>query len=89
MTVIAITLGSEIFRISANNKGFVVSGEMDDVFRERIEKEMHNPYFGNARTVRTLLEKSIDKHAINIIEKRLPEEDRHTLRQIDIPGKND
>lgn len=80
---------SEIFRISANNKGFVVSGEMDDVFRERIEREMHNPYFGNARTVRTLLEKSIDKHAINIIEKRLPEEDRHTLRQIDIPGKND
>ena len=32
---------SEIFRISANKKGFVVSAELDSVFRDRIEKEMH------------------------------------------------
>ena len=77
---------SEIFRISANEKGFVVSADMDTVFRERIEKEMHAKDFGNARTVRTLLEKVIDRHAANIIDHTLPETDRYVLQQCDMPA---
>lgn len=77
---------SEIFRISANEKGFVVSADIDAVFRERIEKEMHAKDFGNARTVRTLLEKIIDKHAVNVIDHVLPEADRYTLQLCDMPA---
>lgn len=81
---------SEIFRISANKKGFVVSAELDSVFRDRIEKEMHAKDFGNARTVRTLLEKIIDRHAVNVIDHVIPEENRYTLMQCDMPpmGRN-
>lgn len=80
---------SEIFRIEANKKNFVVSAEIDEVFRDRIEREMHNPNFGNARTVRTILEKAIDKHAVNCAEGRILDEERHVLKQEDMPGINE
>jgi len=55
-------------------------------YNERIEKEMHAKDFGNARTVRTLLEKVIDRHAVNIIDHILPETDRYVLQQCDMPA---
>lgn len=47
---------------------------------------MHAKDFGNARTVRTLLEKVIDRHAVNIIDHILPETDRYVLQQCDMPA---
>lgn len=77
---------SDIFRYMAGTQNFVVSADMDEAFRERIAKEARKPNFGNARTVRTLLEKMIDRHATNIMDHVLTEEDRYTLHSCDMPA---
>lgn len=76
---------SDIFRYMAGSQNFAVSADMDAAFRERIAKEERLPNFGNARTVRTLLEKMIDKHATNIMDHVIGEEDRYMLRACDMP----
>lgn len=76
---------SDIFRYMAGEQNFAVSADMDATFRERIMKEERLPNFGNARTVRTLLEKMIDKHATNIMDHVIGEEDRYMLRACDMP----
>lgn len=76
---------SDIFRYMAGEQNFAVSADMDAAFRERIMKEERLPNFGNARTVRTLLEKMIDKHATNIMDHVIGEEDRYMLRACDMP----
>ena len=76
---------SDIFRYMAGTQNFVVSGDMDAAFRERIAKEERKPNFGNARTVRTLLEKMIDKHATNMMDHIIGEEDRYVLKGCDMP----
>ena len=76
---------SEIFIYMAGEHNFVVSADMDAAFRERIAKEEKLPNFGNARTVRTLLEKMIDKHATNMMDHIIGEDDRYMLRACDMP----
>ncbi|SDW83358.1 stage V sporulation protein K [Lachnospiraceae bacterium KHCPX20] len=77
---------SEIFRLMANKEGYTVSYDMDVVFRDRIEKEMHKSNFGNARTVRTIFEKCIDQHATNVIDQNIAPNDRYILKGVDMPA---
>lgn len=77
---------SEIFRMMAGQQNFAVSADMDEAFRDRIEKEQKKRNFGNARTVRTLLEKMIDQHATNLIDGVLDEDDRYILKACDMPS---
>lgn len=56
---------SEIFHRMAKTEGYDISPEADKVFREKMETARHDYHFGNARTVRNVLEKSMDRHSLN------------------------
>ena len=75
----------DIFLSMSNQKGFCVSAEMMAEFDTRIRYEMKRPNFGNARTVRTLLEKIIDRHALNLAEHTDMEYERYILTGYDMP----
>ena len=50
----------------------------------KIAYNKHNkPNFSNAREVRNILEKAVDKHALNIMRKIIGPEDRYVLRDAD------
>ena len=79
-----ITELNEIFRFMAQEKGFAVKGEAYDVFDERMMRERRLNSFGNARTVRNVLDETIDRHALNITEKRISKEHRYWIMPIDV-----
>ena len=54
-----------IFESMAHSKGFVVSAEAMDNFEVRCERERKLSSFGNGRTARSVLEESLDRHAVN------------------------
>lgn len=58
----------EIFISMANSEGFCVSADAADKFKARISNEMGKKNFGNARTVRNMLDKIIDRHAVNLMD---------------------
>ena len=74
-----------IFISMAGEEGFVVSSEIVDDFTDRIIYEKKQPNFGNARTVRNLLDKIIDKHAVNMLDGINPPETKFLLTQADMP----
>ncbi len=55
----------------AKSKGFTISDKFLDIFDERIENEKKETSWGNARTVRNIIEEAIDKHALNIMSKKI------------------
>lgn len=55
----------EIFQSMAHSAGFAVSQDAMDNFEIRCEKERRLSSFGNGRTVRNILDESIDRHALN------------------------
>lgn len=73
-----------IFNSMANEAGFCVSLEALDRFSQKMAIEKKRTNFGNARTVRNCLEKAIDKHSYNIINKILPEEKAYSIEAEDI-----
>lgn len=73
-----------IFRIMARQQGFTVSDEACRMFAERIERERRSPSFGNARTVRNILDESMDRHALNYVNGTIPSTARHTLCGLDV-----
>lgn len=75
----------DIFLKFAGEEGFVVSGELMEAFSVRIAYEKKQKNFGNARTVRNLLDQMIDIHATNIVDRILPEEKRFILCENDLP----
>ena len=76
----------DIFCKMASDKGFKVlddSGELKAAFLTRIEKERALPSWGNARTVRNILEEAIDHHAYRVIQGEIPKKDaKKMLRTI-------
>ena len=74
----------DIFRYMAAGQNFAIDGDAYDVFVTRMQKERKTASFGNARTVRNVLEESIDRHALNLMEKKIPESDRYKLVKMDI-----
>lgn len=74
----------EIFAMMAREQNFVVDSDAYDSFDIRINKERKTRSFGNGRTVRNLLDETIDRHALNYIEKRISEENKFKIMDIDI-----
>ena len=74
-----------IFMFMAGQQNFCVSAGIMEVFGERMRHEMKQPNFGNARTVRNLLDKIIDRHALNMMEGVLDQSKRYILEEIDMP----
>ena len=58
----------QIFIKMSNSKGFAVEDDVKDVFTSYMLEEMQNKNYGNARTVRTVLDKAIDNHSVNFID---------------------
>lgn len=78
----------QIFIKMAAIKGFTVNN--NDAFIEKFNSimlnEMKKPNYGNARTVRNILDKSIDNHAVNYIDKSLSKSERYRLSIDDLPN---
>lgn len=65
-----------IFKSMANKAGLKVSKEAIQKFRKRYEAELPKSDFGNARTVRNILDEAISKHALRISR------DSHTKKNL-------
>lgn len=81
------TLGElkQIFTYMAHEKQLLVSEELLNKFANEVMYLKSQPNFGNARTVRNLLDRTIDQHAINMKNNIVPEEDRYRLKSCDFP----
>lgn len=75
---------SDIFNCMANERGFYVPFESILKFQEKIEKEKKDRFFGNARTVRNMLEKSIDNHYYNMMSKKISQDKKYMICPEDI-----
>lgn len=74
----------EIFCLMAGQQGFFVNDDAYCVFDERVAKERKLPSFGNARTVRNILDEAIDSHALHYIRHDIPESEKFTICKEDI-----
>lgn len=75
----------DIFRKMAGEKKLVVTGDGMDAFLDRLKNERHKKNYGNARTIRNILEDSINKHAVRWKNKEFDESDKYLLTAQDIP----
>lgn len=55
----------QMFTLMSKQQGFVVTKSAMENFAERVRAEKMLSSFGNGRTVRNVLDESIDKHALN------------------------
>ena len=69
----------------AGSENLTVSSDMMNLFVDRIVYEQKQPNFGNARTVRNLLDKIIDRHAVNLMQGVNTEEKKYVLTAHDMP----
>lgn len=74
----------DIFTYMANQYNFIPDQDALDNFIERIEKERKLNSFGNGRTVRNILDESIDKHAFNIQKGNLDKNCKYKICGIDV-----
>ena len=75
----------QIFEFMAKKQGFSVDSHAWDAFDERVNRERRTEQFANARTARNILTESVDRHSLNFIKKKEPEEMRHVVQADDIP----
>lgn len=75
----------QIFLCMANQQGFCVDISLLDKFEDYIAKERSAKDFGNARSVRNLLDLAIDKHAANLMDGKLSQDAKYMLSGIDMP----
>lgn len=73
----------EIFVKMSNKQNLVPDAEICDSVVNELVYQKNQANFGNARSVRTMLDKIIDIHAVNLVEGRICEEDRHRLTKKD------
>ncbi|MBQ6132897.1 MAG: hypothetical protein IJI65_01955 [Lachnospiraceae bacterium] len=64
---------------------FCVDSWALDRFLERIAREKRTQYFGNARTVRNILDETINKHSYNLKNRLIPQDKRFVLTGEDVP----
>lgn len=79
-----ITELKEIFRTSANKIGYYINDNVYDEFELRIAREKRGKNFGNARTVKNILNKAIEKHAYNIMNGVLSKDKVYIICEEDI-----
>ena len=80
----SVTEMKRIFKSMANEKGLLVSQELLEKAAAELYQLSLQPNFGNARTVRNLLDKIIDKHAMNLMNGTLTEEAKYRLMSCDM-----
>lgn len=68
----------------AGEKGFAIDGNAFQNLTERLESERKSSSWGNARTVRSVIEESIDNHAVNFQKGVIPSDTRYKIMQEDI-----
>lgn len=73
----------QIFKKMAHEKNLLVSEKLLNAFSNEIMYKKSQPDFGNARTVRNMLDTIIDKHAVNLRNGSIPEADRYKLKACD------
>jgi stage V sporulation protein K len=76
----------EMFLKLAHTNGYKVSTDYLKEFVERMKYEQRQRNFGNARTVRNIYEKTIDKHAVNVANGTISEDKRYCICSCDIPS---
>lgn len=69
----------------ANKQGYVISAEGMDAILIRLAKEKELKTWGNARTVRNVLDESINNHAVRIVREK--DKDKFTITGEDINKK--
>lgn len=74
----------EIAILMAGEKGFVINSDGMDNLMIRIGNERKSRAWGNARTVRNVIEESIDRHAYNYEINNLDKDKRYVLDENDI-----
>ncbi len=74
----------EIFISMAADAGYRVDEDAKQVLYQQFIIERNRTSFGNARTVRNMLDKIVDRHALHIVEKTLPASEKKTLHGIDV-----
>ena len=73
----------DIFRSMAKKSNLKISKECIEKFKERYVVELQNPDFGNARTIRNILDEAITNHALRISRDRSAKENLLTSADID------
>ena len=74
----------EIFKNMAHDNKYNVDKSVKPRFVKRIEAERRLNTFGNARTVRNVLDGALDKHALNYMKHKIAPENKYRLMDIDI-----
>ena len=75
----------KIFKRMALEKDFTVEGQLRDNFTSYMLAEMQKPNYGNARTVRNVLDKAIDNHSLNYMDKVIAADKKLVLVAADLP----
>ena len=68
----------------AGDKGFAIDGDAFANLTERLDNERKLSSWGNARTVRSVVEESIDNHAVNYQKGIIPADSRFKIMREDI-----
>lgn len=74
----------EIFRNMAADNHLTVSTAAMERFEEKYIEAQSKPDFGNARTVRNILERAITVHAVNLSEHKLEKEEKYQISLADM-----
>lgn len=77
----------QIFQLMASEKGFAVEDELQSNFTSYMLQEMQKPNYGNARTVRNVLDKAIDNHSMNYMDGVIAVDKKLVLVASDLPVK--
>lgn len=77
-----------IFKSMAQKAGLTISKDGMDKFRKRYSVELNNEDFGNARTVRNILDESISRHALRISRDKKATQSLLTSDDISIEARN-
>ena len=76
----------QILQYMAKKNNFTVDEKSFVEFDKLVLKERASKSFGNARTVRNILDKAFDKHSLNVVSGKLPQEKRYVLCPEDFVG---
>ena len=75
----------QLFKLMASEKGFTVDEQLQDNFTSHMLLEMQKPNYGNARTVRNVLDKAIDNHSMNYMDRVIDVDKKLVLVASDLP----
>jgi stage V sporulation protein K len=75
---------TQIFMSMANEFNMVLDGSSYDKLQDRFTNERRQKYFGNARTVRNVLDETISRHSLNLKQYVIPDNKKFAIMPEDI-----